>query len=90
MLDKHLTDGAKVMTLLRPNGGWTIIDSDYNSITYHNCEVVTLEEFENTIKNLSQIIKKQNEADKVAKAAAEAKLAALGLDADDLKALGLI
>jgi len=89
MIDNYLTDGAKVMTFLRPNGGWTIIDSDYNSITYHNCEVVTVEEFDNTMKNLPQIIKNQDEVDKSSKATAQAKLAALGLDEDDLKALGL-
>lgn len=53
---------------------------------------LTADEYEATIANWAQArLDKQNkkaEAD-AAKAAAEAKLAALGLTADDLKALGL-
>jgi hypothetical protein len=53
---------------------------------------LTLEEYEATIAEWAQArLDKQNKVQETeaAKAAAQAKLAALGLTADDLKALGL-
>ena len=53
---------------------------------------MSVKEYEQTIEKWAnfELAKIQEEADKAnAKAAAEAKLAALGLTADDLKALGL-
>lgn len=68
-----------------------------NIIVYHNAEGERLERPMNA-EELAQLAKdkatEQERKDEIAarlakKAAAEAKLAALGLDADDLKALGL-
>ena len=70
--------------------------AEYPTLTYGvNDEVfqMSVKEYEQTIEKWAnfELAKIQEEADKAnAKAAAEAKLAALGLDADDLKALGLI
>jgi len=68
-----------------------------NIIVYHNAEGERIERPMNA-EELAQLAKdkatEQERKDEIAarlakKAAAEAKLAALGLDADDLKALGL-
>ena len=69
--------------------------AEYPTLTYGvNDEVfqMSVKEYEQTIEKWAnfELAKIQEEADKAnAKAAAEAKLAALGLTADDLKALGL-
>lgn len=69
--------------------------AQYPTLTYGvNDEVfeMSVKEYEQTIEKWAdfELAKIQGEADKAnAKAAAEAKLAALGLTADDLKALGL-
>jgi len=89
-LDKKAPVGVNALAILRPNGGWSITDSDFDSIIYDaSCEPVSKAEFDAAIKEMPRAIEKQDEADKAAKVAAEAKLAALGLTADDLKALGL-
>ena len=67
----------------------------YPTLTYGvNDEVyeMSLEQYEQTLERWAdfELAKVQEESDKATKkAAAEAKLAALGLTADDLKALGL-
>lgn len=88
-LDKKAPVGVNALAILRPNGGWSITDSDFDSIGYDNsCIPVTKEEFDATVKEVPKAIETQDKADKAVKAAAEAKLAALGLTIDDLKALG--
>ena len=80
----------EVMSYLRPNGGYVQVGHDYEGITFEpQCEPFTKEEYLAAF-DLVDAAKAQAEIDKAAaKAAAEAKLAALGLTTDDLKALGL-
>ena len=79
----------QVMGFLIPNGGYVARGDDYEGIEFLECEPITKEEFEAGFAQYDAW-KAQQEAEQVAaKAAAEAKLAALGLTADDLKALGL-
>lgn len=80
----------EVLSFLRPNGGYIQVGSDYEGIKFEsNCEPFTKEEYEAAFHQYDAW-KLEQDADKQAKkAAAEAKLVALGLDADDLKALGL-
>jgi hypothetical protein len=81
--------GTDVLQMLRPDGGWVIYGDDFDSIQWINCNPVTKKEFEDGFAQYDAW-KAQSEAEAIAKkAAAEAKLAALGLTADDLKALGL-
>lgn len=81
--------GADVMDLLRPNGGWLMVGDDYEGITFVDCEPITKAQFEAGFAQYDTW-QAQQEADKAAaKAAALAKLAALGLTVDDLAALGL-
>jgi hypothetical protein len=74
----------KAIQKLRPNAEVTIIDNDYENAIWHNLEgdVPSKAELDQALLDI--------ENEKVtARAAAEAKLGALGLTADDLKALGL-
>jgi hypothetical protein len=69
---------------LRPNTEWTLNGDDVENIIWHtkNIKPLTSAEVQTELNKLEEEAtnKKQN---------ATAKLAALGLDADDLKALGL-
>ena len=82
--------GSDVLKYLRPNGGWVISGDDFDSICYdEGVEPLTKEEFDAGFEQ-ADTAKAQAEIQAAAKkAAAEAKLAAIGLTADDLKALGL-
>lgn len=76
---------------LRPNTEWTLENDDVENMVWHtpNVEPLTKVEVEAEIERLKKeeeqkkieaVVKRQN---------ALAKLAALGLEPDDLKALGL-
>jgi hypothetical protein len=78
-----------VCRYLRPDGGWLTNGDDYDGIVFEECEPFTKAEYEAAIP-LAQSAADKKEADEIAaKAAAEAKLEALGLTPDDLRALGL-
>lgn len=85
-----MATGGEVLKFLRPNGGWVIYGDDFDSIIYDaGVEPLTRAEFEAGFAQ-TDAWKQQQEAQRQEKrAAAEAKLAALGLTNDDLKALGL-
>ncbi len=85
-----MTTSIEVMAFLRPNGGYVQVGTEYEGISFEpSCEPFTKAEYEAGFAQYDAW-KAQQEADQVAaKAAAEAKLEALGLTADDLKALGL-
>jgi hypothetical protein len=75
---------GKAIQSLRPNTEWTLNGDDVENIIWHtqNVEPLTSAEVETELNRL-----KQEEENK--KQTATAKLIALGLTADDLKALGL-
>jgi hypothetical protein len=76
---------------LKPSAEYTFNDDDYLSTTWIKLEgkAPTQAEIDAAIKQI-KADEAQAELDRAAKkAAAEAKLIALGLDLDDLKALGL-
>jgi hypothetical protein len=80
----------EVLGMLRPNGGYVQLGEDYEGITFESqCTPFTKAEYEAGFAQFDEW-KAQQEADEAAaKIAAQAKLSALGLTADDLKALGL-
>ena len=81
---------GEVLEMLCPNVEYTIYGDDYNSINwYGKAAPITEKQFEAGFAEYDAWKAEQNAAQAAAKLAAEAKLAALGLDADDLKALGL-
>jgi hypothetical protein len=87
-LDK--ANGARVLEMLLPEGGWIIVGDDYETITWVDDRPrCTKEQFEAGFAEYKEMVLQQKQQALTNKAAAEAKLAALGLNADDLKALGL-
>ncbi len=82
---------SNAIKLLRPTAQFSFIESDYSTIKWDVLEgdAPTQAEIDAAIKQVKEdeITAEINKA--TAKAAAEAKLAALGLTADDLKVLGL-
>jgi hypothetical protein len=83
-------DIAKALQNLKPNSEWTLIGDDYADLVWLSAgDAPTLAEIQAEIALLPA--KEQAAAEQAAadKAGATAKLEALGLTADDLKALGL-
>ena len=84
-----MATSIEVMAFLRPNGGYVQIGNDYEGIDFVDCEAFTKTEYEAAFAIVDQLkIDKANEA-LMKRQAALAKLEVLGLDEDDLKALGL-
>lgn len=84
-----MATGVEVLKMLIPDGGWVISGDDFDGIQFIDCEPITKKQFEDGFALFDNWKAEQDAAKAAKKAAAEAKLAALGLDADDLKALGL-
>jgi hypothetical protein len=82
--------GADILNMLCPNVEYLIRNNDYDTIDWFGKPAaITKAQFEAGFAQYESWKAEQEEAQATAKAAAEAKLAALGLTADDLKALGL-
>jgi hypothetical protein len=84
-----MTNGADVMEMLIPTGGWIMVGNDYEGITFLECEPITKAQFEAGFAQYDAWKAAQDAQIAADKASATAKLEALGLTADDLKALGL-
>jgi hypothetical protein len=84
-----MAKGYEVVEMLIPQGGWAMIGDEYEGIQFLECEPITKAQFEAGFAQYDAWKAEQDAAQVAAKVAAEAKLAALGLTADDLKALGL-
>lgn len=81
--------GYEVLNMLIPSGGWLIRGEDFEGIEFLECEPITKEEYEAGFAQYAAWKAAQEAAEQAAKQAAQQKLQALGLTADDLKALGL-
>jgi len=82
---------TKAIRKLKPNSEFSYTDDDYSTIKWDvlDGDAPTQKEIDAAIKEV-KADEAQAEATKAtAKAAAEGKLAALGLTTDDLRALGL-
>lgn len=85
-----MATGSQVLEMLLPEGGWIIYGDDFENITWVDERPrCTKAQFEAGFAKYDAWKADQDAAIAAKKTAAEAKLAALGLDADDLKALGL-
>jgi hypothetical protein len=84
-----VANAAQVLEMLLPNGGWYISGEEYEGIQFLQCNPITKAQFEAGFAQYDAWKAEQDAAQATAKAAAEAKLTALGLTTDDLKALGL-
>jgi hypothetical protein len=79
----------EVLNFLIPSGGYVLVGDDYEGIQFLECEPISKAEFEAGFAQYDAWKAEQDAAKAQAKVLAEAKLAALGLTAEDLKALGL-
>lgn len=84
-----MNKSGEVLMMLIPQGGYILTGEEYEGITFLECEPITKEQFEAGFAQLDAWKAEQEAAALTAKEAAEAKLSALGLTTDDLKALGL-
>lgn len=85
-----MATGSDVMAYYFPKGGYYIQGDDFSTVFYdEGVKPITKAQFDAGFAKADEW-KEQKEADAIAaKEAAQAKLAALGLTTDDLKALGL-
>ena len=81
--------GREVLHYLRPDGGWFINGDTFEGIQFIDCEPITKKEFDETFAEYDNLIAEKEADLESKKAAAKTKLTSLGLDLDDLKALGL-
>ncbi len=84
-----MAKGGEVLSMLIPTGGWAISGNDYEGIQFIDCEPITKAQFTAGFAQYDEWKAEQDTKAEADKAAAQTKLAALGLTADDLKALGL-
>ena len=85
-----MATGGDVLGMLIPTGGWVIYADDFNSIRYdEGVTPITKTAFDAGFAQFDAWKAEQDAAKDAAKSSAENKLVALGLTADDLKALGL-
>jgi hypothetical protein len=84
-----MATGTDVMMMLIPTGGWAIEGDDYENIQFIEATPITKKQFEDGFKTVDAWKAEKDAEIVAAKQAAQAKLAALGLTTDDLKALGL-
>jgi hypothetical protein len=84
-----MAKGYEVLGMLIPQGGWELTGDTYQGIQFLECEPITKAQYEAGFAQYDAWKTEQEAAQVAAKATAEAKLAVLGLTADDLAALGL-
>ena len=84
-----MATSSEVLRMLIPNGGYVAVGDTYEGIEFVECEPITKAQFEAGFAQYDAWKAEQDSKSEADKAAAQAKLAALGLTADDLKALGL-
>jgi hypothetical protein len=84
-----MATGGEVLSMLCPDTEWVIYENDFDSIQWIKGKQCTKTEFEAGFAQYDAWKAEQDAQTVAAKEAAEAKLAALGLTTDDLKALGL-
>jgi len=84
-----MTKAREVLGYLLPNGGYVLRGESYEDIEFIEAEPITKAAFTAGFAQYDAWKAEQDAKAATAKATAEAKLAALGLTADDLKALGL-
>jgi hypothetical protein len=84
-----MATSQEVLSMLIPNGGYVAYGDQYEGIQFLECEPITKAQFTAGFAQYDTMKAQQEAAAISAKEAAQAKLTALGLTTDDLKALGL-
>ena len=84
-----MATNTEVLNFLIPQGGWVAYGEEYEGIQFLECEPITKAQYEAGFAQYDAWKAEQDAQAAADKASATAKLEALGLTADDLKALGL-
>ena len=84
-----MATGGDVLAMLCPNSEWVIRGGDFDSIEWIKGDKITKAQFEAGFAQFDAWKAEQESKAQADKTAAQSKLAALGLTAEDLKALGL-
>ena len=84
-----MATGHEVLRMLIPDGGFVTAGDDYDKIQFLECEPITEAQYKAGFAKYDAWKAEQDAKVAADKASAQAKLAALGLTSDDLKALGL-
>lgn len=85
-----MATGTEVLNYLIPQGGWVIYGDDFDSIIYdEGVTPITKEQFDAGFAQFDAWKAERDATAAAKKTAVIAKLEALGLDTDDLAALGL-
>lgn len=78
----------EVIEMLRPNAEYTISNGDFTTLQFFDDNTLTIDEFNDGISKYDALIAKEQQDTINKRDAALTKLAALGLNTDDLAALG--
>jgi hypothetical protein len=82
-----MATSAQVLNHLLPNGGWTILGDDFDSITYdEGVTPITKKAFTDAFAVVDQALLAAETAKEAARQSRRAKLLALGLTEDELDA----
>jgi hypothetical protein len=84
-----MATSIEVLAMLIPNGGYVQTGTEYEGIEFLECEPITKKQYTDGFAQFDAWKAEQDAAAEAAKTVAQAKLAALGLTPEDLKALGL-
>jgi hypothetical protein len=84
-----MATNTEVLNFLIPQGGWVAYGEEYEGIQFLECDPITKKQFTDGFAQYDAWKAAKDAAAAADKASATAKLEALGLTADDLKALGL-
>jgi len=84
-----MATGGEVLAMLIPTGGWAISGDDWLGVQFFDATPITEAQFNAGFADYDAWKAAQDAKAATDKANATAKLEALGLTADDLKALGL-
>jgi hypothetical protein len=84
-----MAQSKDVLGFLIPSGGYVVTGEEYEGITFIEAKPITKAQWQAGFAQYDAWKAEQDAKAEADKLAALAKLAALGLNADDLKALGL-
>ena len=84
-----MATSADVLEMLIPTGGWVTSGNDWSGVQFVEATPITEAQFKAGFEQYDAYKAEQDANKAAAKAAAQAKLEALGFTTDDLKALGL-
>lgn len=84
-----MATSAQVLEMLIPTGGWVVRGDTWDGVEFIEANPITKAQFEAGFAQYEAWKAKQEATEAAKKQSAKAKLTALGLTVDDLKALGL-